>query len=461
MRPTAATGVAALFAVVLAVSTVSATTITVAADGSGMFTQIQVGLDAASPGDTVSVAAGNYEGPDNRDLDFEGKSITLLGPAGWSSTRLLCGDLGRGFLFHSSEDTTAVVQGLSVLSAAADSGASVLCRNGSSPRFVDCRFEVNKATECGGAICCVASSPVVRGCRFIENQAWGGSYSYGGALAFMSGSAPVVADCYFDSNSGQELGGAAYCNASPATFSRCQFVSNNLGTYGNGGAAVYLSNSDGASVTGCTFRENGQYLSPVGGALHVYSSDVTIEACSFIANRAGQGAGIHFISESSGTVTGCVFAEGVSDWSAAAGVSCSENSNPVISGCTFVHNDDYHLAFDESSPTVEYCILAFATGEGAMACYEGTETPHIHHCFLYGNVGANGDTLCGGNDHDIEYADPCFCGFMSEDYWLCEDSPCLPGATWPSLVGAYGVGCDTCGSPVESTTWGTVKALFR
>jgi predicted outer membrane repeat protein len=462
MRPRViATVVAALLPTVLAAAFAHATTITVASDGSGMFTQIQVGLDAASSGDTVSVAAGNYEGPENRDLDFGGKAITLIGPAGWNATRILCGDLGRGFFFHGGEDTTAVVQGLSVMQAAADSGAGAFCRNGSSPRFIDCRFEINEATERGGAICCVASSPVIRECRFIENEAWDGSYPYGGALACLSGSAPLVADCYFETNLGQKGGGAVYCNSSPATFARCEFFSNQLGTYGNSGACMTLSNSDGASVTGCTLRENGTNTTGVGGGIYAGSTDVTIADCRFIANRAGAGAGIHFTSASSGTVTGCVFAENDSEWSAAAGVSCFQNSNLLISGCTFVHNRDYHLVFQDSSPTVEYCILAFTTYQGAMQCQSGTETPDIHHCFVYDNVGAHGDTVCGGNDHDIEYADPCFCGFMSGDYWLCEDSPCRAGATWPTQVGAYPAGCDPCGSPVEPVTWGTLKALFR
>jgi predicted outer membrane repeat protein len=461
MRPTAATAVAALLAVVLTVSAVTATTITVAADGSGMFTQIQVGLDAASSGDTVSVAAGDYEGPENRDLDFGGKAITLTAPAGWISTGIFCGTLGRGFFFHGGEDTTAVVQGFSVLEAVADSGAGAFCRNGSSPRFIDCAFELNSATESGGAICCVASSPVIRDCRFIDNEVGGGgSYAYGGALACFSGSAPLVADSDFITNLGQNGGGAVYCHSSPAAFARCQFSSNQLGTYGNSGACMMLSDADGATMTGCVFRGNGTQTAGVGGGIYAGSTDVTIADCQFIANSAGAGAGIHFASASSGTVTGCTFAENESDWTSAAGVSCFQNSNLLISGCTFVHNRDYHLVFQDSSPTVEYSILAFNTPLGAMACI-GTATPEIHHCFVYGNVGAHGDTLCGGNDHDIEYQDPLICGFMSEYYWICEDSPCRPGVTWPSLVGAWGVGCDPCGSPVEPATWGTVKALFR
>jgi hypothetical protein len=39
---------------------------------------------------------------------------------------------------------------------------------------------------------------------------------------------------------------------------------------------------------------------------------------------------------------------------------------------------------------------------------------------------------------------------------------CLPGLNpWGELVGAYDAGCPPCDTPVESTSWGSVKALFR
>ena len=86
--------------------------------------------------------------------------------------------------------------------------------------------------------------------------------------------------------------------------------------------------------------------------------------------------------------------------------------------------------------------------------------PSITHCFVYANAG--GDSLCGDH-HDNEFSeDPLLCDVAGNDATLCADSPCQPsGNDWDELVGAYGVGCGPCGSPVEETSWGTIKALFR
>jgi hypothetical protein len=54
-----------------------AKTITVDDDRPADFNNIQAALDAAVSGDTVTVADGRYQGPGNRDLDFDGKAITL------------------------------------------------------------------------------------------------------------------------------------------------------------------------------------------------------------------------------------------------------------------------------------------------------------------------------------------------------------------------------------------------
>ena len=436
----------------------AATVITVAADGSGMYTNIQDGIDVASPGDTVEVAAGVYTGEGNRDLDFGGVPITLVAPSGHDLTTIDCEAAGRGFFFGSGEDTSAIVSGFRITGAQADTGAGAYCRNGSSPKFVGCRFELNNATDRGGGLCCVASSPVVRDCEFVENGALGGAYPCGGAVVCLSGAAPLISDTDFDGNLAHRIGGAVYCHTSPATFVRCDFANNNIGSYGYSGACVALVTASAATFTDCTFRENGLTEAAVGGGLYVSGSTIAVTDCEFIGNSAGEGGGIHFTENSSGAVTGCTFADNNSIWGDGAGISFFAGCEPTVSGCTFVANYDHDMIFKNASPIVEYCILAFGIGGQVVNCYE-VANPTIHHCFIYENAG--GDSLCGENYHDNVWADPLFCGVEGGNYTLCADSPCLPGVTWPSLVGAHDQGCDACGSAVETVTWGAIKAVYR
>jgi hypothetical protein len=235
---------------------------------------------------------------------------------------------------------------------------------------------------------------------------------------------------------------------------------NEVRDYGHG-AGVNLSHCTGVSFAGCIFSGNNSGSSSatcVGGGLHAAASTLEATNCDFTANVCGASGGIHLTDGTTASLSGCTFAKNRGDWSAAGAVQCVLGSDVTIRNCTFVQNDWGHVWCDGTSPTLEDCILAFSDDGPPVYCETGSETPHIHHCFVYGNAG--GDSLCGGNFHDIEHADPNFCG-MPWNVSLCADSPCLPGVTWPQLVGARGQGCEACGSAVEETSWGKIKVRFR
>ncbi len=455
------TVIAWLLSLAAGVSSATATTITVAWAGSGDYLTIQAGIDAAGPGDTVLVLAGTYAGAGNLDLDFGGTNLVLVSDGGYAATVIDCGDAGHGFVFHSCEDTSSVVRGFTITNAAADSGAGAFCWNGSDPRFEDCLFLGNTAQLMGGGLCCVGSSPIVRDCRFEENTADqdGGSGGYGGGMACLDTSSPLIVDTEFAANQSRYSGGGLYADYSIVTCANCVFIGNNLLNFSSEGGGVALSFCSGPVFTGCTFRENGTTVTIVGGGLYVGASDITVTDCAFIDNVGGASGGAHFIYGATGTVSGCTFAGNVTEWGAGGGISCVFSSNPTIANCTFVENQDYHIWCQESSPTIEYSILAFAPVGNPVYCDQGTETPHMHHCFVCANAG--GDTLCGGNYHDIDYSDPLICDRANEEFTLCENSPCLAGATWPSLVGAHGQGCPPCESATEPTSWGAIKAIYR
>jgi predicted outer membrane repeat protein len=407
---------------------------------------IQDGLDAADTGDTVLVAADTYTGALNRNLDFAGKGITLLADSRFVAV-IDCEGAGRAFHFHSGEDTTAVVHSFTIMNAAADSGAGVMCRAGASPRFLYCRFEGNAATDQGGGVCCIGGAPVFRSCEFEGNNVSGGTGEHGGGIACVGESSPTLAGCVFAGNSSASSGGAAYSHRSDPTFTNCSFLANSS-VYGGGG--VYGVSSGSPTVTDCVFTGN---TGSQGGAIYTQSCPATVTRCTF--SEHAYRAVCFLYNTSIGNVSDCTFVDNVSHF------HCFDSANAAVSNCTFVGSSATGggVTMNEASPTFENCIFALSTNGPAAHCDGGAETPSFVRCVLYSNAG--GDELCGSVS-DTLHRNPLFCDAAGGEFDLCEDSVCAPGNNvWTELIGAWDVGCPPCGSPVESATWGVIKGLFR
>lgn len=93
----------------------SAATLTVRPDGVGFYPNLQAAIDAAAVGDTVLALPGTYSGPGNRQLDFRGKDIALIGRDGSAETIIDCEYSGRGVLFVSGETRAALLAGFRIV----------------------------------------------------------------------------------------------------------------------------------------------------------------------------------------------------------------------------------------------------------------------------------------------------------------------------------------------------------
>ncbi len=449
---------AATMALLLAAVLADAATITVDWAGSGDYLTIQEGLDAADSGDTVLDHPGTYTGHLNRDLDFGGRGITLRSSSGAESTVINCQDAGRAVLFDDGEDSLAVLSGLTLLDGnpSGVGGAGVLVMNGSSPIIERCIFRsCNAGTGPGGGVAVISASALIRACEFRACRAGygGGVYCESGSVALSDCDLTDTPECY------PGRGGGLYATFSSVSILKCLF-SNNYG--GSRGSDVCLEYSDGA-FTDCEFTRPPDATVGYYGSAYLYASSPTFSNCDF-QMQYNTWAGVVTGKHSSPTYEWCTFGNCFS-WSGAAiaNFESTDIKDPVFRNCTFfgriASGTDLALfVLDDCWPLIENCIISFSGAPEVMLAY-GNADPAFVHCVVYDVAGAE-DIAGPGTDNLLE--DPLICDVYAYDFTLCENSPCLPsGNPWGVLVGARSRGCDSCSSPVEVTTWGAIKAMYR
>jgi len=471
----------------------SADTITVGPGGD--FSTIQQGLDAAGDYDRVVVENGTYRGPLNTNLDFHGARIELSAITPGAAV-IDCEGSARAFLFDDGEDTLSVVDGFSVTNGFHSTGGGARIVD-SSPMFLNCGFLSCAVDELGGAVRVLRGHPVFDSCTFTSNEAVDGGAiavenggialrgsdmtsnaadDFGGAL-FLDESTAVVIDCTFSDNSvsthyGDEtaFGGAVRILGSQVELVGCVFESN----VARRGGAVSLRRPSSVTIFDCAFyynRSGGYYSSQTGrgAAIHMFGCSPVIDGCRFERNEP-MGGGTVWGEYSSPTLTGCEFFNnkgktGTQEIGHDVELYHTDIGDALIENCTFCgwrmrdRDDGALLRFGDCEPLVERTIISFYNHGPGVDCV-GTGSPTIRECIVFGNVG--GDEVCGDDPENNLSVDPLFCGFWDGNLNLCANSPALPGGNpWGALIGARGEGCSSCDTPVEQTSWGTIKAMYR
>ncbi|UCF95193.1 MAG: right-handed parallel beta-helix repeat-containing protein [Desulfobacterales bacterium] len=202
------------------------------------FATIQRGIDAASDGDTVVVAAGTYTGAGNKDLVVGAKGIEVRSVKGPESCIIDLQNDGKGFLLEFSPDTS-VVDGFTIINGRAAS-----------------------STDYGVGIDCWFCATTIRNC-IIRNNAgvqWGAGIDIRGATA-----PPVIANCIFAGNQTTQGGSAVSVYQASARFVHCTF-------YGNSSFQSVAAVTPTTSFTNCIFWDNTP--ATLAGAPSVTYSDV-------------------------------------------------------------------------------------------------------------------------------------------------------------------------------------------
>ena len=387
-----------------------ADTYVVNAEGTGDFVTIQEAVDAADDGDIIELANGAYRGDGNRDVNVPSENITIRSQSGDPEVCYIdCEGSARaehrGFTFSGSPGRgDATLWGVGVFNGyvTGDGGAGILIA-GASPTLEICAVAV-----------CVADGALLRG----------------GGLLVTDGASPTVIDCFFFSNTAGYGGGIAVYQ-SAGYYEGCQ-ITDNVATHTAGGVYAYVSGS--ATFMDCLILSND--APRAGGAYSGGPGSVEFTSCSISRNGA------------TSTHSGGIWLQ-----------------TGTLNNCTLIDNEaatvggGVYCGF--GTGLLQNCLIAFTGSGDGVAADEAANAPTLTCCNVYGNQGTDYGAFVDdqtGIDGTIS-EDPRLCDLQGEDYTLDYDSPCLPGGNGCGVqIGAYGQGCDT---PVEASSWGRVKALYR
>ena len=285
---------------------------------------IQAGIDAASDGDTVIVAGGEYF----EHIDFKGKAITVRGASDWRPF-INGGGTGPVVVFWSGEGRDSVLSGFVITNGFPPPGAGISAGAGiaikdASPTITRNVVTGNNAGDyAGSGIGAVGGAALIHDNEFSQNVASGLGVG-GGAL--VQGAIEFVSNWVVDNSAG--AAGGVLVGGGPVVLRHNAVMRNRATTQGGGGLSIsgtggrYVNNfiEDNTAHT----RGGGVYLASGSGAYFVSNT--------LLGNHATAGTG--FRIEAGGTtltnnlITGPV------------GPSVISGASPTPP--TFSHNDVYN-----------------------------------------------------------------------------------------------------------------------
>lgn len=265
---------------------------------------IQDGIDFSVNGDTVLIAPGTY----HERINFDGKAIIVAslylttGDPGYIQITIVDADpgilgpadTGSVVRFVSGEDLSSVLCGLTIQNGTGTArtglggtfyhGGGILCF-GSSPTIRDCIIRQNIVTGFGGGMLCRdGSAPAIINCRFAQNQC-----ELAGGAFTADFSSPTLSDCVFEQNAAVPpigvSGGCDFFYSTPVLVN-CEFTENSA-AFASGGASCYASP---AVFDHCVFNGNQAWFA---GGLYCYLAPPTLTNCTFVFNEGVNGAGIY------------------------------------------------------------------------------------------------------------------------------------------------------------------------
>ncbi len=308
---------------------------------------IQSAIDACQDSDTVVIAAEIHSGPGNRDINFNGKAITVRStdpgdPQIVNSTIIDCeGGNWRGFAFYNGEDADSKVAGLTITNGYGLVGGAIYSSKNSSPSITNCVIRNNSAVWGGGIACTNGKSyPVITNCQIIANSAL-----VGGGGIYLNGSSPTIKNCIISGNAAPD-GGAIYSHfPGKPLITNCTISQN---TASRSAGAVYCYNASNLSIShSILWGDTAPYASEIMVGNLGDPTSIQISYCDI------QGQNQNVISEN-----GCTI-----DWGQG---NIDIDPHPQFVKAAYIDNSgnyvegDYHLL--EGSPCIDAGDPGFVAG---------------------------------------------------------------------------------------------------
>lgn len=275
------------------------------------FDSIQKALEAAEGrgylAAVVTVLDGLYSGIGNYDIEPNGLLVKIRSQNGLWRSIIDCNSQGRGFIFQNGECGCVVVDGFTIIDG--------------------------YSSQCGAGVYCYDSSPTIRNCMIIGNDA-----NWAGGGIFLEESYAEIDRCKIIANY-CETSGASLCTVGGSPTAKNCIIAWNFGYFSGGASSVYDSN---LAIINCTIADNFASDIDLGtGGVQCWDADAAITNSILWQNYSVSGdqnqIGLHYGDETVTALYNDIQMQEVNDvWPGIGNI----NDDPLFALPEF---GDYHL----------------------------------------------------------------------------------------------------------------------
>ena len=293
-------------------------------------------------------------------------------------------------------NTTLEIQETNFTCNTAYDGGAIEVDQQSHLRMANCVFDDNTSDELGGAITTKGTTIEIQETNFTGNKAEGG-----GAINVQN-SYLRITDCTFKVNRAKRIGGAIVGSFRTVVEISRSYVSNNSASQGG---AINVQKQVNLSLSNCRLDYN--FASDGGGAIIAWNSDLRITETNFTGNGASLQGGVLYSSEQTECyVVQCVFYHNTAKDSGGA-VYLDLKSPLQVENTKFINNNatDGGAIFVQGSSNIEMDMCSFwknfGNRYGGAIALNSYSTAVIENCDFLSNHAVIGGAVYVNNPEHL------------------------------------------------------------